>query len=114
MLEWQAENLRYSSIRDGRKRHLIVDTPDFVLTVVVHAANIHDSKGVELVLMRMKESFAGLKVIFADGGYRGQLIEWANITFGYIIKIVMRTDDLPRFKVVHKRWMDHRENICLV
>jgi len=93
---------------NGRKRHVIVDTLGFVLTVVVHAANIHDSKGVELVFRRMKESFVGLKVVFADGGYRGQLIEWANSTFGYIIKIVMRTDQQPGFKVVHKRWIIER------
>ena len=29
----------------GRKRHIITDTMGLLLAVVVHAANVHDSKG---------------------------------------------------------------------
>ena len=93
---------------NGRKRHVVVDTLGFILTVVVHAANIHDSQGVRMVLKRLKESIVGIKVIFADGGYRGEIIQWAEKYFNYCIHIVMRTDTHKGFKPVHKRWVIER------
>ena len=92
----------------GRKRHIVVDTLGFIMTVVVHAANIHDSVGAELVLKRLKENFFYLKVIFADGGYRGKLITWASDSLGFVLKIVMRPKTQEGFNVVHKRWIVER------
>lgn len=34
----------------GRKRHIITDTMGLLLAVVVHAANVHDSKGANEVI----------------------------------------------------------------
>jgi transposase len=93
---------------NGRKRHIVVDTLGFILAVIIHPANMHDSVGAELLLRKLKENFFGLKVIFADGGYRGELIEWAKNTLGYLLKIVMRTDNQKGFKVLPKRWIVER------
>lgn len=93
---------------NGRKRHIVVDTLGFVLRVIIHPANIHDSVGAELLLRKLKEDFFGSKLIFADGGYRGELIEWAKNTLGYLLKIVMRTDNQKGFKVLPKRWIVER------
>lgn len=50
-----------------------------------------------------------VKVILADGGYRGEIIELVKSTFGYIIQIVMRCEDKKAtFKPVHKRWVVER------
>lgn len=38
----------------GRGRHIMVDTVEIVLMVVVHAANIQDRDGAWLVLRRKK------------------------------------------------------------
>jgi putative transposase len=40
----------------GRKRHIIVDTMGLLLAVVVHAANIHNSKGTPFVFSELKVS----------------------------------------------------------
>jgi len=64
---------------NGRKRHIVVDTLGLVLTVVVHAANIQDRDGAKLVLALLKGRFSRLKLIWADGGYAGQLDRRTNI-----------------------------------
>lgn len=60
----------------GRKRHMVVDTLGLLLAVVVHAANIQDRDGSKLVLTQLKGNFPRLVLIWADGGYAGQLIQW--------------------------------------
>jgi hypothetical protein len=54
---------------------LVVDTLGLVLAVVVHAADIQDRDGAKLVLAQLVGRFSRLKLIWADGGYAGQLIE---------------------------------------
>ena len=55
----------------GRKRHIITDTMSLLLAVVVHAANVHDSKGASDVIALLKGRFERLVKFVADGGYRG-------------------------------------------
>ncbi|MGI4803872.1 MAG: transposase [Janthinobacterium lividum] len=49
-----------------------------------------------------------LKVIIADGGYRGEIIDLVKNKFGYLLQIVMRSDRNIRFEPVHKRWVVER------
>ncbi|MCA1744577.1 MAG: transposase [Bacteroidales bacterium] len=42
---------------NGRKRHIITDTLGLLLTVAVHAANVHDSKGAPNVIVTLKGRF---------------------------------------------------------
>jgi len=55
-----------------------VDTLGVVLAVGVHAANIQDRDGAKLVLERLKHKFSRLRLIWADGAYAGQLVEWVR------------------------------------
>ena len=41
----------------GRKRHIVVDTLGLILSVVIHSATIHDSKGAERVLEELKNKY---------------------------------------------------------
>ena len=92
----------------GKKRHIVVDTLGLVLIVVIHAANIHDSVGAKEVLKTLKDKFlAGIKKIFADGGYIGELIEWSKFSLGFEIEIVKRTEE-HKFKILPKRWIVER------
>lgn len=59
----------------GRKQHIVTDALGLILVVVIHAANIHDSKGAIDVISNLKDRFPKLRKIVADGGYRGELIE---------------------------------------
>ena len=92
----------------GRKRHIVVDTMGMLLVVVVHAANKHHSKGAHHVLEKLNEQFYTLVKVFADGGYRGELIEKVKLKFNFILEVIMRTDKEDTFKVLPKRWIVER------
>lgn len=79
-----------------------------VLAVVVHAANIQDRDGAKLVLALLKGRCPRLKLIWADGGYAGQLIEWTRKLGRWVLEIVRRSDDLKGFVVLPKRWIVER------
>jgi putative transposase len=55
----------------GSKRHLLVDTLGLLLCVVVHPADIQDRDGAKLVLQKARGQFPQLRLIWADGGTRG-------------------------------------------
>jgi putative transposase len=79
-----------------------------ILCVVVHAASLQDRDGAKLVLAKLAGSFGRLKLIWADGGYAGQLIEWARHLGRWTLEIVKRCDDASGFKVLPKRWIVER------
>lgn len=92
----------------GRKRHLLVDTLGLLLMVVVLAAQVQDREGAKAVLLRAKRRFPRLRLIWADGGYRGTLRGWTTVTCGWVLRIVKRTDDQRGFVVLPKRWIVER------
>ncbi len=93
----------------GIKRHVIVDKNGFLIAVMVCVANIHDSKAALLLMRVIKEFLCSIKVILADGGYRGELADNVNKIYGYIINVVMRTDNKAAdFKPINKRWIIER------
>lgn len=92
----------------GRKQHIITDTLGLLLVVFVHAANIHDSKAAYETINRLYGRFDRLVKIFADGGYRGELVENIKRKFGWLIDIVLRSDNQKLFTVLPKRWVVER------
>lgn len=93
---------------NGRKRHILVDTMGLLLMVVVHAASIQDRDGAKLVLDKIAKRLPRLKLIWADGGYAGQLIDWVKATCGWVLEIIKRSDDIKGFKVLPRRWVVER------
>jgi putative transposase len=87
---------------------LIVDTLGMILAVVVHAADIQDRDGAKLVIEKLGNHFPRLRVIWADGGYAGKLIEWTASLGGWLLEIVKRSDDVKGFKLLPKRWIVER------
>jgi putative transposase len=88
-----------------------VDTMGLVLAVVVHAANIPDCHGAKLVLARLRHRFSRLRLLWADGAYAGQLIEWVRglrVWRKLRLEIVKRTDTVQGFVVQPKRWIVER------
>ena len=61
----------------GRKRHILVDTMGLLIAVVVHSAAIQDRNGAKLVFHPAQPQ-SRLELIWADGGYAGQLIAWTK------------------------------------
>lgn len=77
----------------GIKRHAVTDKNGFLVAAMVTAAHVHDSKAALLLMRVLKGLLCRIKVIVADGGYRGETIEQLKKHFGYILQIVMRSDD---------------------
>lgn len=92
----------------GRKRHLLVDTLGLLLMVVVHAADIQDRDGAKLVLERVRSQCPRLQLIWADGGYAGQLVDWVKAICRWTLEIVKRPDDVQGFVVLPRRWVVER------
>lgn len=92
----------------GRKRHIMVDTMGNIITNVVHVANIHDSKGAYLVLKNLNENIYGIQLIYADCGYRGELIQTAKNIYNYELKISPKIKEMTKNRVSPKRWIVER------
>lgn len=93
----------------GVKRHVATDKNGFLLAVMVTVGNVHDSKAALLLVRVLKELLCGIRAILADGGYRGEVIEQVKQKYGYLLQIVMRSDDKKTgFTPVHKRWVAER------
>ena len=92
----------------GRKRHILVDTLGFILKVIVHRADIQDRDGARLLLHKCKSVLAGLKIIWADSGYSGLLVEWVKKMFTLKLEIVKRDPNQKGFHVLKRRWVVER------
>ncbi len=79
-----------------------------LLAVVVHAASIQDRLGAPLVLSKLWGRFPRLKVIWADGGYTGELIYWCAYFGAWLLDIILRSDKAKGFQVLPRRWVVER------
>jgi putative transposase len=97
----------------GRKRNLITDTIGLVVLAKVTAANVQDVHAGKQILIELKkrtELIARLRKIFADGGYRGELVNWVKTEFNAEMEIVLKLGDKKGFQVLPKRWVIERTN----
>ena len=78
------------------------------MAVVVHAADIQDRDGAKLVLTKLLGRFPRLKLIWADAGYAGALVDWARAVGGWVLEIVRRPKDSHSFEVLPRRWVVER------
>ena len=76
--------------------------------MVVHPADVQDRDGAKWVLAKLKGPFARLQLIWADGGYSGQLIDWVHQFGHWVLEIVKRSDDVTGFAVLPHRWVVER------
>jgi transposase len=93
---------------NGRKRHIAVDTGGLLLAVVVTVAGIQDRDGAVRLLAALRAKFATIGLVWADGGYAGRLVAWAQTVLAFAVTIVKRTDDLTGFRVIPRRWVVER------
>jgi transposase len=89
----------------GRKRHLVVDCLGLVLAVAVTAANVQDRDAAVPLLERLRRQYFSIRLLWADGGYAGSLIDWAAGNLRLTLQIVKRTDDTTGFVALHRRWV---------
>ena len=90
----------------GRKRHIVVDTMGNLLAVVVHAANIHDTKSGILAARKAFEKYPSIQRFCADAGYRKTFEQDVSQELGLGVDIVARTES--GWQVLPKRWIVER------
>ena len=93
---------------NGRKRHIVTDTLGLLIVVLVTAANLQDRDGGRLVLNRARMAMPSIVVVWADGGYAGKLLAFAQYYLPITMQIVKRTDKRPVFEVLPHRWVVER------
>jgi putative transposase len=91
----------------------VVDTLGLILAVVVHSAGVQDRDGAKdllarLVMVKLCGMLPRLSLIWADGGYAGQLVGWVKAAGGWALEIVKRCDDVKGFVVLPRRWVVER------
>lgn len=91
----------------GRKRHIVVDTMGNLLSVVVHAANIHDTAAGIFVAQKAFESYPGLKGFCADAGYRRTFEQDVQDKLGLSVDISEKIKGTS-WSVLPKRWIVER------
>lgn len=95
----------------GRKRNLLVDTLGFVVLAKVTAANVQDVHAGKQLLTAVAQKPAlltRLEKIFADGGYRGELVDWVQHNLQVVLEIVLKLQGQNGFQVLPKRWVIER------
>lgn len=94
----------------GRKRHVVVDTMGLVLAVIVGSANQSEGQKAPHAFQRLLGKVPRLKVVFADKGYEGTPGGLVERCFGWLLKIVRRSDgeDGGGFEPIPKRWVIER------
>ena len=90
----------------GRKRHIVVDTMGNLLAVVVHAANIHDTKSGILAAKIACGKYPSIQKFCGDDGYRKSFEEAVAAELGLGVDISARIT--PAFQVIPKRWVVER------
>ena len=86
---------------------MIVDTLGLILGLTVHAGDVQDRDGAELVLADIAGRFTRMKKLWADGGYAGELVDNVKRWYGRVIEVVKRSD-AGKFVVLPKRWIVER------
>lgn len=96
----------------GRKRHIVVDTLGFILGLLITDASVQDRDGGwKLLSSLLCRAFGWLKLVWADGGYAGKLVEQVAAIPRHCkvrLEIVKRSDKVCGFTVLPKRWIVER------
>jgi transposase len=93
---------------NGRKRHIAVDTLGLLLCVPVTAASTQDREAAKPLLEWLRAWFRRVRLVWADGGYAGKLLDWATARRTLTVQIVKRTDEMAGFVVLPRRWVVER------
>lgn len=85
-----------------------MDKNGFWIAVLVTVANMHDSKAATLLIQVLNNLCSSVKLIIADGGYRGQLAENIRNTFGYVLQVIISGYKNQGFRPIKSRWVIER------
>ena len=104
----------------GRKRHLLVDTLGLILLVCVHAADLPDRTGAQMLLSTTTQSLLPqLELVWADAAYAGTFAAQLEAERGRHLEVPRHPDrqlwryglkEKPKnaFRVLPRRWVIER------
>jgi transposase len=92
---------------NGRKRFIVTDTLGLLLTVMVCPAGRQDRDGAKTVLLWTYLA-TGVRFVFADGGFAGRLLDWAQTFLRTRIEVVRKPPGQRGFVVIPRRWAVER------
>jgi putative transposase len=93
---------------NGRKRHIAVDTCGLLLAILVTGAHVQDRDAAKPLLWALHAGFPRIRLVWADSGYAGKLLDWATAHLTLTIQIVAKLADQTGFVVLHRRWAVER------
>ncbi len=91
----------------GRKRHIVVDSMGNLLSVKVHAANIHDTCSGILPAEIALANYPTIQKFCADAGYCGSFADIIKKNSQLVVDVVKRSNS-QRWQVLPKRWIVER------
>jgi len=100
----------------GRKRHLMVDTLGLLIVASVTSADWQDRDACSWLFAKLymnRFDFPRLKTFFADGGYRGKLVQFVKKCYRKLewkLEIVKKQENFNGFEVLPMRWIVERTN----
>ena len=87
---------------------MLVDTEGHLLGVLVVPADWSEQQGARRLLAALLPQLPRLVKLWADQGYRGELIAWLREMFGVDLEIPPRPPGPPGFVVIARRWVVER------
>ena len=84
----------------------MVDVLGNLLQVVVHAANIHDTKAAPNLLAKTAKQYPSISAFSADAGYRGTTVSYVTDVLKLQCHISTKIKDT--FAILPKRWVVER------
>ena len=93
---------------NGRKRHVLVDTLGLLLRGIVHPADVQDRDGLALLLTPHPPPLPLARLLFADGGYQGEIAAATAGEERLELAIVKRSDRGAGFVLLPRRWVVER------
>ena len=77
-----------------------------LISIIVHAANIHDTKGGCAVLKQAADKYSTIEGFSADAGYKKTALEFVKQVLGLKLEISEKIQDT--FAIMPKRWVVER------
>jgi putative transposase len=99
----------------GIKRFILTDSQGLILVAMVCSAAISERSGAMHLIRRVygsnlfKNIKKYIKLVWVDGGYRGQfLATYAKVMLQWIFQVVLRKETEKEFQVLPRRWVVER------
>lgn len=92
---------------NGRKRFIVTDTLGILLATMVCSASVQDRDGAKSILLDLYLR-TRVRFVFADAGFAGRLLEWANTILRTTVEVVRKPPEQRGFSVLPRRWAVER------